>query len=151
MKGQNCSDFVTVESGIGVSAAFYLQDTLYRSVGETAGEIGYMTAREDGPLCECGNWDCCQHALSSRERGQTRGDVARSSARQPFRGRSCLASQCPQSSTYHCLGRLGEWCTLFLETVRTVVPQRALHRSRGRCEIVLSSLAPNGGVIGAAR
>jgi predicted NBD/HSP70 family sugar kinase len=56
--GQSCTDFVTVESGIGVSAAFYLQDTLYRGVGETAGEIGHMTIQEDGPLCACGNRGC---------------------------------------------------------------------------------------------
>lgn len=57
-EGQTCTDFVTVESGIGVSAAFYLQDTLYRGIGETAGEIGHMTIQEDGPLCECGNRGC---------------------------------------------------------------------------------------------
>ncbi|GHO59926.1 ROK family transcriptional regulator [Ktedonobacter robiniae] len=56
--GQSCTDFVSVESGIGVSAAFYLQDTLYRGVGGTAGEIGHMTIQEDGPLCECGNRGC---------------------------------------------------------------------------------------------
>jgi predicted NBD/HSP70 family sugar kinase len=56
--GQSCTDFVTVESGIGVSAAFYLQDMLYRGVGETAGEVGHMTIQEDGPLCECGNRGC---------------------------------------------------------------------------------------------
>ncbi|HLX39539.1 MAG TPA: ROK family transcriptional regulator, partial [Ktedonobacteraceae bacterium] len=63
-KGQQCTDFVTVESGIGVSAAFYLQDRLYRGVGETAGEIGHMTILEDGPLCECGNRGCWE-ALAS--------------------------------------------------------------------------------------
>lgn len=56
--GQSCTDFVTVESGVGVSAAFYLQDALYRGVGETAGEVGHMTIQEDGPLCECGNRGC---------------------------------------------------------------------------------------------
>lgn len=63
--GQACTDFVTVESGIGVSAAFYLQDTLYRGVGETAGEIGHMTIQEDGPLCECGNRGCWETLAST--------------------------------------------------------------------------------------
>ncbi|GLV54601.1 transcriptional regulator [Dictyobacter sp. S3.2.2.5] len=63
--GQACTDFVTVESGIGVSAAFYLQDTLYRGVGETAGEIGHMTIQEDGPLCECGNHGCWETLAST--------------------------------------------------------------------------------------
>ena len=62
--GQACTDFVTVESGIGVSAAFYLQNTLYRGAGETAGEIGHMTIQEDGPVCECGNRGCWE-ALAS--------------------------------------------------------------------------------------
>ena len=63
-KGQAMTDFVTVESGIGVSAAFYLQDSLYRGSGETAGEIGHMTIQEDGPPCECGNHGCWE-ALAS--------------------------------------------------------------------------------------
>lgn len=63
--GQSCTDFVTVESGIGVSAAFYLQDMLYRGAGETAGEIGHMTIQEDGPLCKCGNRGCWETLAST--------------------------------------------------------------------------------------
>ncbi|HET8842703.1 MAG TPA: ROK family transcriptional regulator [Ktedonobacteraceae bacterium] len=63
--GQSCTDFVTVESGIGVSAAFYLQGMLYRGIGETAGEIGHMTIQEDGPLCECGNLGCWETLAST--------------------------------------------------------------------------------------
>jgi predicted NBD/HSP70 family sugar kinase len=39
---------------------------------------------------------------------------------------------------------------LFLETVRSVVAQRALKRPRDLCEIVFSSLSQEVGVLGAA-
>jgi predicted NBD/HSP70 family sugar kinase len=64
-QGMDCTDFLAVESGVGVSAAFYLRGMLYRGVGETAGEFGHMTIQEDGPLCECGNHGCWETLAST--------------------------------------------------------------------------------------
>ncbi len=196
--GQNCSDFVTVKSGIGVSAAFYLQDTLYRGRGETAGEIGHMTVQDDGPLCECGNHGCWETLASTtwmveqaytrihQDRLQSEGVILprrldkgeqlepqtiKALANTLFRlaneGEPEAMLLVRQHANHFGTGvasivntlnpqRIIIWgdsvsgSDLFLETVRTVVQQRALHSPREQCEIVLSSLTLNGGVIGAA-
>ena len=53
-----------MQSGIGLSAAFYLDGTLYRGPGDTAGEIGHMVVQEDGRLCDCGSWGCWETIAS---------------------------------------------------------------------------------------
>ncbi len=201
-EGQHCTDFVTVESGIGVSAAFYLQDMLYRGAGESAGEIGHMTIQEDGPLCECGNRGCWEtlasttwmverayerkHATLLQTEGlilpkRSRADGEKEEKLEPqiinevshaifriARGGGLEATALVHQHAAH-FGtglaaivnalnpqRIIIWGdsvaggTLFLEEVRRVVHQRALRRPREMCEIVLSSLAPNGSVVGAA-
>ena len=62
--GQDGSEFASVQSGIGLSAAFYLNGALYRGPGATAGEIGHMTVQENGRLCDCGNWGCWETIAS---------------------------------------------------------------------------------------
>ncbi|MGO8947769.1 MAG: ROK family protein [Ktedonobacterales bacterium] len=62
--GQDGGEFVTVQSGIGLSAAFYLDGTLYRGPRDTAGEIGHMIVQEDGRLCDCGSWGCWETIAS---------------------------------------------------------------------------------------
>jgi glucokinase len=195
--GQTCTDFVTVESGIGVSAAFYLQDTLYRGVGETAGEIGHMTIQEDGPLCECGNRGCWETlasttwmieqiyrseqaawltlpARTSAADGavnKLEPDVVKMLAHTLFRaaqeGQAEAIELVRQHAGHFGVGlatiintlnpqRIIIWGDsmnggdLFLETVRTVVKQRALGRPREMCSIVFSPFVQDVGVIGAA-
>jgi predicted NBD/HSP70 family sugar kinase len=62
--GANGTEFVSVQSGIGLSAAFYLNGALYRGPGDTAGEIGHMTVQDQGRLCECGNRGCWETVAS---------------------------------------------------------------------------------------
>ena len=62
--GQDGSEFASVQSGIGLSAAFYLDGALYRGPGDTAGEIGHMTVQEHGRRCDCGNWGCWETIAS---------------------------------------------------------------------------------------
>ena len=62
--GQDGREFVSVQSGIGLSAAFYLDGTLYRGARDTAGEIGHMIVQEDGRLCDCGSWGCWETIAS---------------------------------------------------------------------------------------
>ncbi len=57
-------EFVSVQSGIGLSAAFYLDGKLYRGTGDTAGEIGHMTVQEQGLPCSCGNHGCWETVAS---------------------------------------------------------------------------------------
>lgn len=198
--GQTSSDFAIIESGIGISAAFYLQNMLYRGIGETAGEIGHMTIQEDGPLCECGNRGCWESLASTSwmvnqayqqksshqldwlvlpKRRREMGDkentiepqiinvVANSIFRAANAGQPEAINMVRQHATHFGIGvaslintlnpqRIIIWGDsvaggdLFLETVRMVVRQRALKRPRELCEIVLSSLPQDIGVIGAA-
>jgi predicted NBD/HSP70 family sugar kinase len=62
--GQDGGEFVSVQSGMGLSAAFYLDGTLYRGPRDTAGEIGHMIVQEDGRLCDCGSWGCWETIAS---------------------------------------------------------------------------------------
>jgi len=195
--GQSCTDFVTVESGIGVSAAFYLQDTLYRGVGETAGEVGHMTIQEDGPLCECGNRGCWETlaattwmveqahqpgqatwlTLPTRARAEDESveklepDVINTLAHAIFRaaqeGQPEASDLVRRHAMHYGVGlatiinalnpqRIIIWGDsinggdLFLETVRSVVQQRAMARPREMCTIIFSSFVQDVGVIGAA-
>ena len=63
--GQEVSNFASVQSGIGLSAAFYFDGALYRGHSDTAGEIGHMTVVKDGLPCACGNWGCWETVAST--------------------------------------------------------------------------------------
>lgn len=62
--GKDVSDFLFVEVGMGIGAAFYFNGELYRGGGGKAGEFGHITVDEDGPLCSCGNNGCLESVAS---------------------------------------------------------------------------------------
>lgn len=62
--GQQVSDFLFVEVGMGIGAALFIDGRMYRGPGGTAGELGHMTVNEDGPLCSCGNNGCLEAVAS---------------------------------------------------------------------------------------
>ena len=62
--GRDNNEFISIQSGVGLSAAYYLHGALYRGFDDTAGEVGHMTIQEDGPACSCGNQGCWE-ALAS--------------------------------------------------------------------------------------
>jgi glucokinase len=63
--GQEVSNFTSVQSGVGLSAAFYFDGALYRGQSDTAGEVGHMTVVEDGLPCACGNRGCWETVAST--------------------------------------------------------------------------------------
>ncbi len=63
--GRDGKEFITVQSGIGLSAAYFLRDALYRGYADTAGEVGHMTVQEDGLPCSCGNQGCWETLAST--------------------------------------------------------------------------------------
>ncbi|MBA3826571.1 MAG: ROK family transcriptional regulator, partial [Ktedonobacterales bacterium] len=65
--GQDVRNFVSVQSGIGLSAGLFLAGALFRGAFNTAGEMGHMIVQEDGPLCHCGKRGCWE-TLASTER-----------------------------------------------------------------------------------
>ena len=59
-RGQTVDDFVFIEVGMGIGAAFYFEGKLYRGGGGKAGEFGHITVLDNGPLCSCGNNGCLE-------------------------------------------------------------------------------------------
>jgi N-acetylglucosamine repressor len=62
--GIHLSDFIYIDVGMGIGAALFIDDAIYRGPGGNAGEFGHMTVDERGPLCSCGNNGCVE-ALAS--------------------------------------------------------------------------------------
>ncbi len=62
--GAHISDFIYIDVGMGIGAALFIDDDIYRGPGGNAGEFGHMTVDERGPLCSCGNSGCVE-ALAS--------------------------------------------------------------------------------------
>jgi predicted NBD/HSP70 family sugar kinase len=63
--GRDVDDFLYIQVGMGIGAAFYFNGELYRGAGGKAGEFGHITVDEDGPLCSCGNTGCLESVASS--------------------------------------------------------------------------------------
>lgn len=59
-RGQKLDDFVFIEVGMGIGAAFFFEGKLYRGGGGKAGEFGHITVVDNGPLCSCGNNGCLE-------------------------------------------------------------------------------------------
>lgn len=62
--GRDLKDFIYIEIGIGIGSGIFLQGTLYRGAGGSAGEFGHITVDENGPLCSCGNTGCLEAVAS---------------------------------------------------------------------------------------
>jgi predicted NBD/HSP70 family sugar kinase len=62
--GSHVDDFIFIEVGMGIGAAFYLGGKFYRGAGGKAGEFGHITVDENGQLCSCGNNGCLESVAS---------------------------------------------------------------------------------------
>lgn len=62
--GADLEDYIYVYVGMGVGSAIFINGTLYRGSGGSAGEFGHITVAEDGPLCCCGNTGCLEAVAS---------------------------------------------------------------------------------------
>lgn len=57
---KNVSDFLWITVSNGIGGGLYLNDTLYRGQGLSAGEIGHFIVEENGRACGCGNKGCLE-------------------------------------------------------------------------------------------
>ncbi|HEX7400332.1 MAG TPA: ROK family transcriptional regulator [Candidatus Limnocylindrales bacterium] len=62
--GQGVDDLVYVRLSAGIGAGLILGGKPYGGVRGVAGEIGHMIARDDGPICRCGNRGCLETIAS---------------------------------------------------------------------------------------
>ncbi len=57
---KNVSDFLWVTVSNGIGGGLYLNNTLYRGQGLSAGEIGHFIVEENGRKCGCGSRGCLE-------------------------------------------------------------------------------------------
>lgn len=65
-QGKGTADFVCLSVGKGVGSGIVINNEVYRSPFNTAGEIGHTVVNMDGPLCECGNEGCLEAYASEK-------------------------------------------------------------------------------------
>ena len=63
--GQNVQNLVGIFVGTGIGGGIILNGELFHGASKTAGEIGHIIVKADGPKCGCGNRGCLE-ALASR-------------------------------------------------------------------------------------
>jgi glucokinase len=63
--GVGVNDLVGIFIGTGIGGGLILNGSLYRGFNKTAGEVGHITLRPDGPECGCGKRGCYE-ALAGR-------------------------------------------------------------------------------------
>lgn len=63
---QDANNVICVTLGTGVGGALILEGRLYRGSSFTAGEIGHVVIRDDGPPCNCGNRGCLERYIGNR-------------------------------------------------------------------------------------
>ncbi len=63
--GQGVKSLVGIFVGTGIGGGIILDGKLYHGVNKTAGEVGHMIVKANGPRCGCGNFGCLE-AVASR-------------------------------------------------------------------------------------
>jgi glucokinase-like ROK family protein len=66
-------NLVYIKIGTGVGAGLLLDGHIYRGATGSAGEIGHITIKENGPRCSCGSYGCLEalaggHAIALKAR-----------------------------------------------------------------------------------
>ncbi|MEH7491817.1 ROK family transcriptional regulator [Neobacillus niacini] len=59
-QGQGVSDFICISVGRGIGSGIFINNEIYKSSFNTAGEIGHTILDINGPKCKCGNNGCLE-------------------------------------------------------------------------------------------
>ncbi|MEH6991831.1 ROK family transcriptional regulator [Neobacillus drentensis] len=59
-QGQGVSDFICLSVGRGIGSGIFINNEIYKSSFNTAGEIGHTILDINGPKCQCGNNGCLE-------------------------------------------------------------------------------------------
>ncbi|MCM3602775.1 ROK family transcriptional regulator [Robertmurraya korlensis] len=59
-QGQGVTDFICISVGRGIGSGIFINDEIYTSSFNTAGEIGHTIIDINGPKCQCGNNGCLE-------------------------------------------------------------------------------------------
>jgi N-acetylglucosamine repressor len=61
---RHLSDFVCVNIEGGIGAGIMIDNRIYRGVDNSAGELGHIRVKPDGPRCNCGGFGCLESVAS---------------------------------------------------------------------------------------
>jgi len=59
-QGQGVPDFICLSIGRGIGSGIFINNEVYKSTFNTAGEIGHTILDVNGPKCQCGNNGCLE-------------------------------------------------------------------------------------------
>ncbi|WP_223594427.1 ROK family transcriptional regulator [Neobacillus bataviensis] len=59
-QGQGVADFICLSVGRGIGSGIFINNEIYKSSFNTAGEIGHTILDVNGPKCQCGNNGCLE-------------------------------------------------------------------------------------------
>lgn len=63
-QGQGVSNFICLSVGRGIGSGIFINNEIYKSSFNTAGEIGHTIVDVNGPQCNCGNKGCLEAVAS---------------------------------------------------------------------------------------
>lgn len=63
---KNSGNFLSLHLGYGIGGALVVDDELYTGTFGTAGEVGHIIVKPNGPLCNCGKRGCLEAVASAR-------------------------------------------------------------------------------------
>jgi N-acetylglucosamine repressor len=59
-QGQGVANFICLSVGLGIGSGIFINNEIYKSSFNTAGEIGHTIVDVNGPQCQCGNNGCLE-------------------------------------------------------------------------------------------
>ena len=65
--GKRVKNLVCLTLGTGVGGGLILEGNLYRGLNGSAGEIGHIPLKENGPHCPCGGRGCLERYVGNRD------------------------------------------------------------------------------------
>jgi glucokinase len=166
--GRGFRDGILLTLGTGVGGAIWLDGAIWRGREGSAGELGLITLRPEGPTCNSGNSGSLEQfcsigairrrsGLNSRELGElaATGDEWALGIWQDY-GRDLGAGV---ASLVYVLtpevvvlgGGVSGAAEFFMDAVRSEVDQRVMGTSRPGLRIVVAELGNGAGILGAAK
>ncbi|NJK30456.1 MAG: ROK family protein [Acaryochloris sp. RU_4_1] len=166
--GQPFKNMILLTLGTGVGGAIILNGDLFTGRSGSAGELGLITLRPDGPPCNSGNqgsleqfasvqairrdWHCEPHELAERARDQDEGAIAfwQDYGRNLGAGlASLIYVLTPEAVILG--GGIAASADLFLPWVEAEIERRVMPTSREGLVILPAALGNQAGMIGAAQ
>lgn len=174
--GRGKGSLISITVGTGIGAGIILNGEIYRGVGHAHPEIGHHIVEPSGPLCTCGasgcweslaagpafeQWYAEQNPAGEYRTGEEICKLARQGDLDARRAVDRLANYLGLGvanvvsmfipEVIALSGSVMHSADLFLDPIRAIVLNRCRLVPAESCEIAVSSLGANAGLIGAAQ